>query len=237
MKNHLIVFFCFDLIDFHIKSFENLKSLESDFFIVENISSNSKSIESYFMSEKNRELLIGYIRFEKNTSNALMFFIRDFQHILEKYEYITITDGDLLFDDPLNMQKEVFKNLNYSDVAISSVDMKLDNLPNIPGAQTWVPKGIINQERQYNEQWTGIHFMTFKKNNLYLLQNIRFLDSNIANNVARNNKKWVKTISNKAYHMTWDMYNDRNDYYQWKVKVVKDHWTFNPHDDSYIILI
>ena len=32
------------------------------------------------------------------------------------------------------------------------------------------------------------------------------------------NLKWVKTKHNKAYHLTWDLYNEDHPYYQFKIQ-------------------
>lgn len=235
MKDHLVVFFCYKLVDFHKKSFENLSQLNADFFIVENPSKSSKEIENYFLS-LNDSKIIGYIRYNKNTANIGTFFIRDFFEILSSYKFVTFTDGDLVFDNVHEMKNEVFKNLSYSDVLISAVDFKLDNLPKVKGAEQWVPRGCINYERNYNEQYTGIHFMTLRSLDLHILKDIRFADYIIAKKVYSIRKKWVKTITNKAYHLTWDIYTNGNSYYEYK-KTLPGIWDFNLNEDQYIRIL
>lgn len=230
MKKHVVVFFCYKLFDIHKKSFDNISELDADFFIVENFSEKSEQIKEIFLNHKNYDKIVRYIRFNCNTSNFGTFVIRHFHDFLKEYEYITFTDGDFVFENIHAMKNEVFNNLNYNDIAISGVDLLLDNLPNIPNSEHWVPKGYIDTNRGYIECQTGIHFMTLKNNSLTLLQNITFLDDIIYRHIRLHNKKWVKTLINKAYHLTWDLYYEGNPYYEFKKDFV---WNFNSEYDEF----
>jgi len=231
MKKHLIVFLCYELYDIHKKSYENLKVLDADFFIVENPSQNTPKIETIFTNEAK---VIKYIRFKVNTTNFGAALIKNYYDFLMQYEYVTITDGDLLYDDPHATKEEVVKNLQYKDVVISAVDMKLDNLPNVPGADKWIHNGTLNTEFQYNECATGGHFLTLLRENLYLLQNVKIIDSIIHDKITKLGKKWVKTVQNKAYHLTWDLYYPGNPYYEFKKTFT---WCVNEDQQDYDVII
>jgi hypothetical protein len=71
---------------------------------------------------------------------------------------------------------------------------------------------------------TGNFFLTIQKKDLWLIKNDLFLDSRINKDVKQLGKKWVKTYRNIVYHLTWDLYVDGNDYYEWKKEVSKTIW-------------
>ena len=50
---------------------------------------------------------------------------------------------------------------------------------------------------------TANNLVTLKKENLFILKDIYYLDSNIKIKVQSLNKTWVRTSKNKAYHLTW----------------------------------
>lgn len=232
MKDHIVIFFCYELVDIHCRSFENLSRLDADFFIVENKSANSSLLEQYFREQMIHKSIVGYIQFQENTANIGTFFVRDHISLLRQYRYVTFTDGDLVYDDPSSMKNEVWKSLEYSDVAVCGTGMKLDNLPTVEGSKNWILPDRIDTKRDYNEQRCGIHFLTLKSNNLHLVEDTRFIDHMLADRIKLHNKKWVKTIKNKAYHLTWDLYTPGNNYYEWKLGAGSQ-WNFNLNSDSY----
>lgn len=71
---------------------------------------------------------------------------------------------------------------------------------------------------------TANNLVTLKKENLFLLKDIYYLDSNIKRKIEILNKKWVHTNKNIAYHLTWDLYRPGNDYYEFKVKNYRNIW-------------
>ena len=213
MNNHVCVLFCYLNIEHIIKCYESLKCTDIDFFIVENKSENSLEIKNYFLKEN----VVGYIQFEKNiTYRAIEVFIRDYYCLLEKYDYITISDADLKIINQEETISEIIKNLKIGGIGVSCVDVCLSNFPyNIEGSENWIPMPLhINED--YIECATGIHLCTVKKENLYLLKET-FIDSYILNLVYQNSLKWVKTIKNKAIHLTWDLYKKENEYFKFKI--------------------
>lgn len=218
---HICVFFIFNNLEHIIKSFESIQNSNIDYFIIENKSGNSTQIQEYF-STKN---LKGYIQFKENISNnAVEVFLKDYKELLLEYDYITITDGDLEVQDINSTFKEIIKNLNLQDIGVSCVDLTLDNFPyHIPNSTSWLPPNPIITD-EYIECATGIHLLTVKKENLELLSKTKFVDSKLNSYFYSQNLKWVKTKHNKAYHLTWDLYNEDHPYYQFKIQNLELIW-------------
>ena len=213
MKKHICVLICYLNYEHIIKCYKSLQTEFTDFFIVENKSVNSDKIHKFFMKEKP----LGYIQFQENISNnAMKIFLEDFKYLLKDYEYITRSDCDLYIEDSISTFNEIFKNLQFENVIMSSVDLSLLNLPrNIKGSDKWIPnpKKIT---KDYIEGNTGGHLMTVKNNDLNLFYATKCKDTLIYKEVCKRNKKWVKTLINKAYHLTWDLYYDGSDYLKFK---------------------
>jgi len=213
MNKHICVLICFKNLEHIIKCYESFYNSDIDFFIIENYSNNSEKIKEYFI-DKN---IIGYLQFEDNISHkAVSTFITDYENLLNKYEYITFSDSDLTVENSKETFNEIIKNLNLENVMVSCVDITMVNLPNVPGSQSWIPSPL-NVTDEYIEGASGVHMMTIKQENFELIKNIKFLDSVLKNKVYRNKKKWVKTLKNKAYHLTWDLYFEGSDYYKFKL--------------------
>jgi hypothetical protein len=211
MNKHAIILFCYNNIEHIIKSFESLYIDNCDFFIVENKSENSFLIEEYFSDKDIKK----YIQFEENiTNNALNIFFKDFD-IFNIYEYITITDCDIYVENIKLFLKEAKEILNIID-GICAIDLSLENLPNVYGADTWIPKPL-NITDKYIECYTGIHLITMKINIFNLIKNENILDGHLHGFIRNKNLKWVKTLKIKGYHLTWDYYNENNDYYKFKI--------------------
>ena len=163
MNKHICILICFNNLE-HIKQcYESLYNKNIDFFIIENYSDNSEKIKEFFI-DKN---IIGYIQFEKNISHkAVSTFITDYENILNKYDYITFSDCDLTVENSEKTFQEIIKNLEFSNVIISCVDLTMTNLPKIPGSSSWVP-APLNITDDYIEGASGVHLMTLKNENLW----------------------------------------------------------------------
>jgi hypothetical protein len=231
MNKHICILICYKNFEHIKKCFESLYNDEIDFFIVENYSENSDKIKDLFFKKN----VVGYIQFEKNiTNNALSIFVKDYENILNKYEYVTFSDCDLIIENNKDTFNEIIKNLNLKNVLVSCVDLKMDNLPNVSGSKSWIPPALSITD-EYIEGASGVHLMTLKGENLWLVKNTNFLDSTIRSKVHSENKKWVKTLINKAYHLTWDLYFDGSDYYDYK-KSSSNLWSHNNTCDYKIII-
>ena len=118
-KKHLIVFLAFKEVDIIKKSFESIKDVSSDIFVIENKSENSQEIEEYFKSKS--DSLIGYIQFNENTENSsIPLFNKAFKDLVISYEYITYTDGDLYSYDAEEMFREILEAFKNPRVMVSS---------------------------------------------------------------------------------------------------------------------
>mgnify|MGYP003378416149 CR=1 FL=1 len=231
LKNHICVLFCYQNFE-HIKQcFNSIYDDKTDYFIVENYSSNSNDIKEYFLGKR----LIGYIQFEQNiTNNAANIFLRDFKHKLIEYKYTTFSDCDLLVHSKELLFGELFDNLEHKNVLVSCADLEMENLPNVKGSENWIPKSITTDI--HIEGFTGIHFLTIKNENLDFFEKIHFLDTNLHLKCKKLKKKWVKTLKNKVYHLTWDIYFDGNDYFEFKVKNFNNLWNHKVVCDYKIIV-
>lgn len=233
MKKHICILFCFNNVDHIIQCYESLQNNNTDFFVIENKSDYSDQISTYFKKQP----LVGYIQFKTNiTNNAIPIFLTDFKDLLERYDYITITDCDLYVENSTNTFNEIFKNLDLPGVGISCVDLSMVNFPeHVPGSNEWFPSPV-NITDEYIECATGVHLMTTKRELLEIFYNtVPFIDCNLVETVYHMNYKWVKTIQSKAIHLTWDLYTDTNWYYNFKIKN-KNIWNHSNQCD-YIKLI
>jgi hypothetical protein len=237
MKKHLIVFLAYQHLDIVKRSFESIKNVDADIFIVENKSENSTLIADYFKDHNH----IGYIQFHENVANSSMnIFINDFWDFINQYEYVTFTDGDLFVYDVKAMFEEIFDAFKYPDVLISSADLWQGN--NYQNSER-LGIGSFIQEMSSNEiefgsikGHTGNFFITLKNKDLGILkQNKLYLDSFIAETVNQLNRAWYKVNKNKVYHLTWDLYYHGNPYFEFKKQVYDKIW-FKAYYSKYDII-
>jgi len=214
----IVIFREFDIIKKCLDSILLNDNKDFDVFIVENPSHNTEIIESYV---KNLDVK-KYVRFEDNTWGMTFQIVNnEFKDFIKKYDIITYTDGDLFFNNFSKTYDEILHNLNKKNVLVSSVDLNTDNLPkNVKGSENWVLKGVV--ENGYNKKCTGMHMVTFKKENINILFDGRVTDTIICTKVKKNNKLWVSTITNKATHLTWNLYKIETDYYHYKKTKIKN---------------
>jgi hypothetical protein len=237
MKKHLIVFLAYQHLDIVCKSFESIKDVDADIFIVENKSENSRAIADYFQ-DKNH---FGYIQFHENIANSsITIFIADFWHLIEQYEYVTFTDGDLYVYDVKSMFDEIFDAFKNPQVAISSADLWQGN--NYLKEQRLGLESFINESNCNTELFgsiqghTGNFFVTIKHEEIGILKkNKLYLDSFLAKSVNAMNKTWFKVNRNKVYHLTWDLYYNGNPYFEFKKQVFDKIW-FKEHYSSYDVI-
>jgi hypothetical protein len=228
MKNHIIVFLAYKNFDIVRCSFKSIENANADFFIIENQSENSDKIQQYF-STKN---IVGHIRFNENIANsAYTEFIKHYIELLRAYKYITFTDGDLFVYDTTTLFMEIFKAFDNPECVISSADLWMGN--------DYRKKERLNIDYYISymnvnprvfgsiEGNTGGFFLTIQNKDLDFLCNNPFLDSDINRRVVESNRKWFKTNRNVVYHLTWDLYVDGNEYYEWKKEVAESIWFEN----------
>jgi sugar O-acyltransferase (sialic acid O-acetyltransferase NeuD family) len=237
---HICVFLAFKNLE-HIKlSFESIQTEDVDYYVLENPSENSTQIFNYF---KNKNL-IGYIRFNENVAaNAVNTFIIDYKDLLLKYDYITITDGDIYVYDIKETFKEIKAALDNPNCFISSADLYLannyDNNSNrVIGVDKYIEAMKINIKNFGSILGnTGNFLLTIKKENFGVIENIHYIDSNLKNRLDVLKKDWYKTNKNICYHLTWDLYVDNNPYYEWKKTVYPNIWYEKKEKSLYTIML
>ena len=237
MKKHLIVFVAYQHLDIISKSFESIKDVDADIFIVENQSENSREIADYF-EDKN---LVGYIQFHENIANSCMsIFIAHYWELIQQYEYVTLTDGDLYVHDAKAMFNEIFDAFKNPEVIISSADLWQGN--NYTNSVRLDLERFVNESKCNRALFgsiqghTGNFFITIKQQDINLVrQNKIYLDSFLAESVNAMNRTWFKVNRNKVYHLTWDLYYDGNPYFEFKKEVFNKIW-FKEHHSGYDIL-
>jgi hypothetical protein len=237
MKKHLIVFLAYRHLDIIRCSFESIKNADADIFIVENQSENSRAIADYF-EDKNH---IGYIQFHENVANSSMsIFIADYWNLIEQYEFVTFTDGDLFVYDIKAMFEEVFDAFKNPQVIISSADLwQGNNYQNVErlGTDSFLKEMSSNQTEFGSIQGhTGNFFVTVKHQDINLFRlNKLYLDSFLAETVNGLNRSWYRVNRNKVYHLTWDLYVEGNPYFEFKKQVFNTIW-FKEHYSGYDVL-
>jgi hypothetical protein len=211
---HACILFCYNNYEHIIRSYESLKTPNIDFYILENKSKYSDKIESYFKLQD----IKGYVQFDNNISNnSIPIYFRDYRYLFTDYDYLTFTDCDLEVEDSFTTFTEIIKNLNIGGVGMSCVDLSMENFPHhIPGSGGWIPRPR-NITDEYIECPTGGHLMTLKKENFDVFFNTDpFIDGILLSVITSRNLLWVKTKISKANHLTWDLYKEDEEYYQFK---------------------
>jgi hypothetical protein len=237
MKKHLIVFLAYKHLDIISKSFESIKDVDADIFIVENQSENSTAIADYFENKNH----VGYIQFHENIANSSMsIFIADYWNLIEQYEYVTFTDGDLYVHDAKGMFDEIFDAFKNPEVIISSAELwQGNNYTNSVrlGLESFVNESKCNKALFGSVQGhTGNFFITVKHQDINLFRlNKLYLDSFLAETVNGLNRSWYKVNRNKVYHLTWDLYVEGNPYFEFKKQVFNTIW-FKEHFSGYDVL-
>lgn len=229
---HIVILICYNNFEHIVQCFESIKNLPFDFFIIENYSNNSIAIQEYFKKED----LIGYVQFEENISNNAVDVIKnDYSELINSYEYITFSDCDLLPNNSVDLFNEIYKILEHNQVGVCGTSLLSDNLPNIPNSSWWTGHPIsINFD--YINMNTGIWFITIKQRNYHIVENVKFKDSTWCNSIREKKLIWAATKINKVKHLTWDLFYDGNEYYEFKKKSFKDIWNHNNFCNYKVIL-
>lgn len=222
----ICIFLAYQQIEIIKTSFESLKQMDVDFFIIENNSENSDEIKEYFLQQN----LVGYIQFHENAAaQAVTIFMKDYFDFISNYDYITYTDGDFYLHNPKETMSEIINAFNNSGCLISSCALfmgndysskyriiGLDNYNKVMEDSTLPFGNIVGQ--------TGGSLITVKRENLSLFTSFHFIDSYLWGRVRDAGGLWFRTTKNLAYHLTWDLYQDGNPYYIWKQQVYPTIW-------------
>ena len=234
---HICIFLAFKNVE-HIKlSFDSMSHDDVDFFIVENHSENSDEIYEYFKNKK----LVGYIKFNENiAANAINIFIKNHRDLLLEYDYITMTDGDLFVYDIKETINEIRNALDRNICSIASSSLYMGNWYSIRNDNRLIGIEYYNDYMKNTiksfgcvEGSTSGYLMTIRKKDLHLFENIHFIDSNILDRINNMGLAWYKTNKNLVYHLTWDLYVEGNEYFEWKKQVYPQIWDLLGDDFKY----
>ena len=220
------VFFNYDFVERTIISIKNQKnnSIEYDIIFLETESKYSNKIKK--LADKYK--IYKHFFIEHNISNIPLIFSRDNKHIIDKYDFIALTEGDVVLEK--GAFNEAFYIINKYNFPYCAIDL-YTNLPKYKNIQnkinTWVLEPIIKKD--YNIRKTGVQFMIFNKN-IYnklitdllnkkisspiALGEKKFYglsDSNIHLFLRLNNCKSITTKYNKLDHIGWEplIYNTK----------------------------
>ena len=212
-------FFNYDFIERTINSIynQNNKDIDIDIIFLETESKYSNKIKKL----ANKYKIYKHFFIKDNTSANFTIFSRDYKSIINKYDFIALTEGDVVLDK--NSLTEAFYIINKYNMPFCAIDL-YTNLPKYKNIQdkinTWISKPII--EKDYNIIKTGVQFMIFKKNiynkliddltNKKLISPIALgvsnfhglSDSNIHLFLKLNNYKSIATKYNKLDHIGWE---------------------------------
>jgi hypothetical protein len=189
-----------------------------DLIIIENPSPNTPKIQSIVSTLGKSGLIKKYYLFEKNiTGNAYDTVFHKEQAIIKKSSRIIITDGDLYSTNKHWLKEELNILTRHPEVFACGVSLDMSNLPikQFPDAINWIPPDK-NTFSDFFEATTGGHLLMLRGGQFYdymkwqAKNNLNFVDSvmhRYCYEILR--KKWARTKNSKAYHLTWDLYNDK----------------------------
>ncbi|HKR82350.1 MAG TPA: hypothetical protein VJR27_05140 [Candidatus Saccharimonadales bacterium] len=178
--------------------------------------------------------------FDKNITSAVFTAaIKNEAEAVRKNPYVVVTDGDVVVtnDDWLKEEMRVIKK--HDDVFAIGTTLDKQNLPleTFPEAGGWIPEDIA-EHRDYFEVNTGAHLLLLRGQELLDFvvwkdeHNLQFVDGALHRYAAEVlHKKWARTKHAKAYHLTWDLYFDRNHPYT-KMKLDKGFKAIWHHSDT-----
>ena len=211
-----------------------------DLYVVENHSINTdKFIKPWILDLVESSSIKKYFLFSQNISNNALETVfgsdeLDLNTIDSKY--ILFTDGDTLPLDSNWLSEELSILSNNSEVFCCSLTLDESNLPveSFPESVDWVPPPL-SENSQYIEGHTGLHFLLIKKDDFVdfmkykNLTNQKYRDSVMHNYCYQIYRKWAKTKKARAKHLTWDLYQDReNAYTKLKTSKTQDEiWSHN----------
>lgn len=189
-----------------------------DIIVIENPSSNTKKISALIDSYGKNGVVKRYYLFSANiTGKAYEVVINQEIRKIMKTPFVIITDGDLICENNNWLQEEINILRKHRDVFACGISLEMSNLPTstFPSSVNWIPPDM-NVFDDYNEAYTGGHlllmrgawladYMAWSKDN-----KLHFLDSNMHKFCYEvMHKKWARTKYARAYHITWDLYQDK----------------------------
>ncbi len=206
-----------------------------DIVVLENPSANTSEIKRYVDKLGKAGLVKRYYLFDENiTSNAYTLAVERELDMVRRSQYVVVTDGDVVVEntDWLKEEKRILQK--HPEVFACGVTLDEVNLPlaTFPESKGWVPPDI-NTYPDFFEARTGGHLLLMRGEefgafmDLRKERNLHFVDGDLhwfCYDILH--KKWARTKTAKARHLTWDLYHDKNHpYTKLKTNVsFKDTW-------------
>jgi hypothetical protein len=187
--------------------------------IIENPSAHTPEISSFIETLGKKKLIKSYYLFDENiTSNAMVRVLDKKIGLISKSLYAIITDGDLISKDRGWLDEEINILKKNREVFACGITLDKSNLPlkAYPEASSWIPPDVSEQS-DYFEAATGGHLMMLRGKDF--AEYIRWKNENKVLHIddemrkycyQKLGKKWARTKNSKAYHLTWDLYADKN---------------------------
>jgi hypothetical protein len=202
-----------------------------DIVVIENPSPSTPKIKKLVNRYGAAGKIKRYYLFEENiAANVFSAVLENERSIIKKHQFVMITDGDLTCSDSnwINEERDILKN--NPSLFTCGMSLDLSNLPlkAFPEAASWLPKDVAVHD-DYVENITGLYTLMFSSRDLLAFmdwfkgEERPFVDSTLHHycyEVIK--KKWARTKHAEAYHLTWDLYKDKNNAYT-KLKTSKSH--------------
>lgn len=223
-KKILCYVMVFDQIDIikHSLDFLTTKANFLDIVVLENPSPNTDQIKKLINRYGKNKLIKRYYLFEQNiTGNAFGVVLTTELQRLKKSHYVLVTDGDLVSEDSGWLDEEINILKRHKEVFTCGLSLDMKNLPlkSFPDAKSWIPPDI-NSYNDFYEAYTGAHLLLVRGTELYEFikwrneNDLDFVDGELHRFCYEVlGKKWSRTKKSKAYHLTWDLYHDKENPY------------------------
>lgn len=184
-----------------------------DVSVIENSSVNYDAIRKVVDSYRDKGLVKNHFIFEKNIGTNAFEIAFDSNLLDLDYEYITVTDGDLIPDKSWLDEQITILNQCPEVFSVSS-DLYYHNASH--GIREQVRKLSIESENEiYKERLAGWWLKTFRVKDwqdfiaFRKVNNIYFHDKSAYDyGKLKKNMKSVLAKSFKSYHLTWDYVNE-----------------------------
>jgi hypothetical protein len=231
----------FDQVEIIDKSLHFLaeSSDKLDIHIIENPSENSPAISKIISKLGEQGKIKSHYLFDKNvTNNALLRVLDEQAAVFKRAPYVLLTDGDVVSDDLDWLGEEINILRNNREVFACGITLDLVNLPvtTFPKAKDWIPRDKA-EFPDYYENVTGTHLQLTRGKDLYgYLEWIKSTGTKSIDSALHHyceevrSMKWARTKKTKAYHLTWDLYQDLNHPYT-IMRLQKNHDETWRHDE------
>jgi hypothetical protein len=191
---------------------------ELDIFVVENRSEATNSeIKPFVLDLLARDKIAGYFLFERNiTVNALEVVFDSGLLDLGAYDYLLLTEGDLIVPDEGWLAEERRILDNNPEVFVCGIGLSEVNLPRhlSPDAHKWLSPPMRETE-DYYEVEMGIYLLLFRMTDFQsFLRYRRKTNKRFREVVLRSycreelGRVWARPKQFTAVHLTWDIYHD-----------------------------